>query len=123
MFINATLLLQMVHFGLAYYLLDRFLLHNVVTEIQQEQKNHANLLADIEAKKKKLKDQELHKKTLWDALRTLFIQYTPKNIFIVHKQKELPKKNIQEISVTKKNQEHYIKDLESFLYNKVKNVC
>lgn len=81
MLINLTLLVQACNFYVAYWLIDRILLRQIVSFIHNEHKLAQDLVHNITAAKENIKRLEQEKETQKSALLILFKNKTPENIF------------------------------------------
>ena len=65
MIINATLLVQIVHFGITYLILSRVLLYPGVKMMLREDEAHERVLQDISTLQQRLSDYEAFRKQQW----------------------------------------------------------
>lgn len=76
--INATLFVQIVNFGIAYLLLNRWLLRPGVAIIQKEEDQHSALMKAIQKERDIVLQKEASLLTTWQAFRSFFAQKSPK---------------------------------------------
>ena len=71
MVINLTLVVQMVHFAIAYYVLKIIFLQPAVAAIHKQDDHDAHLRAVLSAQRKKLAEQEEGQRLQWRYLKRL----------------------------------------------------
>lgn len=78
--INFTLVVQVIHFFIAYKLIERLLLRPVAALIQQEDKEHLKLQNLVAFGKERLEQKELDKQKEWRMLQQLFVKARPRAV-------------------------------------------
>ena len=74
---NATLLLQVFHFLVAWWLLDTFLFRQAVLIIQKERAARSKVLGAIDKNKAALIAEQHKQDLLWEQYRKKFGKYAP----------------------------------------------
>lgn len=77
MSINGTLFVQMINFGIAYWMLRKFLFSPVVKNIMHEQAVAASMVASIEQLQEKIKDKEQQAAEYWLDCRDYLLSKSP----------------------------------------------
>ena len=75
--INATFLMQILHFLVMWWILDRFFFRHVVARIQQKESKIANLTKAIAQGQEALRTEQFRHVELWRRYRKKFAQQTP----------------------------------------------
>ncbi len=78
MMINFTLVMQMAHFAVAYYLIDRILIRTVVGTIKHDQHKEDQVQAAIDQEVAQVGILETQKKDLWEKIRLRIKDGAPK---------------------------------------------
>ena len=93
MTLNATLLVQIFHFLIAYLILDRLFLRKAVGIIQQEKAEQDALMQEIQKERDAVAQKHAQKEKAWQGFQQQFAKETPRLIqrprFSEH-QKEMP---------------------------------
>ncbi len=120
MTINATLIIQMVHFIIAYFIIDRLLLRKAVGIIDHERSTQEVLMKEIESERETVAHKEQEKESLWHQFRKRFLLDSPSIIeFPVFQDYE---KTISPLSTFSKEEiKRYAPDLEQIVIKKVTN--
>ncbi len=80
MTLNGTIIVQLINFIIAYFIIDRLLLRKAVALIQQECTEQDNLMKDIQKERDYVSDNEEQKKLEWEQFFQQFKQESPKII-------------------------------------------
>lgn len=75
--VNLTLLVQVVHFGIAYYILDLLLLRIAVRQVQQEEHVLARLQQDISTLSHEIDQKKQEQAQEWQHMQQLLVQQKP----------------------------------------------
>jgi hypothetical protein len=123
-FINATLFIQLIHFFVAWKLIDRVLLHNAVNAVQSERRKEEELFEAIDKEKSMLLVTIKEKNDEWASFRHIFQRHTPIITISSHRPKGyFDTSNVATSQLpddeTKRAFSH---DLETFLYQRIKCV-
>jgi hypothetical protein len=121
MIVNFTLIMQMVHFAFAYYLIDRILMRKVVRTIQHDQHEEEQLQTSIDQELKTITILEAQKKESWQKIRQNIHAHAPKEQGIcMHQAIEplLKEESVLEPTRVKK----YRDELSQFIVQKVSRV-
>jgi len=118
MTLNATVLVQIVNFIIAYYIIDRVFLRKAVAIVLHERTEHATLMKDIELQREKVAEREQTKASRWQLFRKQFQQKSPQfKEPAVQKEIKIPLKT----TVSPADVEWYADHLKSTLIAKVGN--
>lgn len=77
MMINATLIVQMIHFAIAYFVIDRILLRFVVHDIMVDEMREKTLQETMEQSTTRFRYLEKQKQTEWESLQEVFKKRSP----------------------------------------------
>ncbi len=75
--INGTLILQIVHFLIFWFILDFFLLKKFVVFVQNQEKEFVNLTSAIEHERALLQESYAKKSAHWNHYQSLLLKHTP----------------------------------------------
>lgn len=75
--VNATLVVQVVHFLFVWWLLHRFLLKDFVCAIAEQDLEIKNLALSVEHERALLQESYGRKSAQWEYYRLLFVQHSP----------------------------------------------
>lgn len=75
--VNLTLLVQMVHFGIAYYILDLLVLRIAVRQVQQEEQVITRLQQDIQQIGHQIDQKKEGQAHEWQHMQQLLVQQKP----------------------------------------------
>lgn len=75
--VNLTLLVQMVHFGIAYYILDLLVLRIAVRQVQQEEHVITQLQQDIQQLGHEIDRKKEGQVQEWQHMQQLLVQQKP----------------------------------------------
>src|SRR3990170_4839275 len=99
--INATLIVQMINFGIIYFLLDRILFRKVIVIVQDEEYQEQKILEDLHHEQKKLNSIKQTISAQWNESQQEFKKTIKKAI---EKQNTEKKALIEELNDIKRNQ-------------------
>lgn len=120
--INATLVVQIINFFVAYIVIDRFFLRNVVNVIQQENHHHESLAASIELEKNNLLIRQRVKEDAWMNYRQLFSQHIPAIKTPLKTLNLYQDEHRKGLVLTEAEKAKLIATIKNYLYKKVQNV-
>ena len=120
MTINFTLIIQFVHFFIAYLIISKIFLKPAIAVIQEEEKRENQLLSFAESEKLAIKEKEAYKDLLWRKSHKQFDAGKPDleeaaKLFVSWKTPKSLSISKEEITKTKSS-------LVDFVVNKVKHV-
>ena len=75
--LNGTFFVQIIHFGIVYYVLRKFLFRPVVDIIMQERAYEQSLHSSIEQQGKVIERMQLDKHEQWQEYRKVFAEQAP----------------------------------------------
>ncbi|HJZ23840.1 MAG TPA: hypothetical protein VJ201_05255 [Candidatus Babeliales bacterium] len=75
--INATLIVQMINFGIIYFLLDRILFRKVIAIVQDEEYQEQKILEDLHHEQKKLNSIKQTISAQWNESQQEFKKTSP----------------------------------------------
>lgn len=75
--VNATLLVQCVHFLFAWWFLDRFLFRDFVKDINNQENRVKNLALSVDHERALLQEAYSKKSAQWDYYKDLFAKNSP----------------------------------------------
>lgn len=75
--INVTLLIQAVHFAIAYLLIRTFILKPILQVIYQKERAHNDIISLLNRRKEQVTLQEQEKKQQWRNCQKYFALHTP----------------------------------------------
>lgn len=120
MTLNATLFLQIFHFILAYFILDRLLLRKAVDIIQKEQADQEALMNGIQKERDAVAEKQEQKQIDWQRYQNQFMEKIPQPI-IQPKLTLFEKKTVSIPEVSENEINRYAHELKSLLIEKVTN--
>ncbi len=121
MIVNFTLIMQMVHFTVAYYLIDRILMRKVVASIKQDQRKDEQIQAGIDQELVQVSLLEAQKNESWQKIRILIKKNAPKEeTLLVHKSTESMLKI--EPTIESAHIKKYHDEISQFIVQKVSRV-
>ena len=121
MIVNFTLVMQMAHFAVAYYLIDRVLMRTVVGTIEHDQHKEKQVESGIDQELAQVGILEEQKKELWQKIRLRIQKNGPKEQSIsMHKAIEPLVKTENVLEPTQITQ--YRDELSNFIVQKVSRV-
>ncbi len=101
--INFTLVIQVVHFCIAYLLIDRFLLRTVITLVQEDENAIRNAQEKLSKAEAQLQKKESFKESQWYNFCTFFQQTSPTICAPIYREKSI--KGIGTIQMLTRKQE------------------
>lgn len=82
--INLTLIVQMIHFGVAYLILDRVLVRFVMRLVQREEQDVAQVRQQVTATTAELAEQQQEQAHAWRVMQQTLLQQRPRVQAIPH---------------------------------------
>lgn len=122
MMINATLLVQLLNFLIAYTLIDRFLLRRCVAMVEDERHSEEALRNSIALEKTQLLRQEDLKKSMWQQCQSFFAKNIPSIIQAKRPHIKHSQEKYEVILLSQIDEKKHIDMLKNFIYKKVSNV-
>ena len=104
--INFTLVVQAVHFLIAYQLIDRFLLRKVITLVQEDENAINQALEKLSKAEDQLHKKESYKNSQWHTFCIFFQQASPTINTPTYREKSI--KGIETIKTLTKQQEDFL---------------
>lgn len=119
--INFTLVIQIFHFFIAYFLLDRFLIRHVLALIHKNEQEVEKAKKAVDVVEQQIKKKELLKEEQWQLFKTFFTDNAPQ--FKIPLYKEMKTISIKESPSLKPDEEKaMIQELKEFVMRKVSRV-
>ena len=119
MTINLTILIQAIHFFIAYLIISKILLKPAISIIQEDQEERNKLLVFIKAKESEIKSKDFLRKSLWQNSLIQFHSGKP----ILEKLKIAdPWKTPKPLAISPDIVLKIKKDLTAFIVDKVQHV-
>ncbi len=115
---NLTFFVQIIHFIIAYIIIEKFFLRPLLQLINKEKHYYDELINTIHKHQQLLKAKEELKITEWRNIKHFFATIIPKRIaklFPPYKQLEIPPMNEKEMQKT-------VQELKTFLIKRLSNV-
>lgn len=117
MTINLTFFMQMIHFLIAYKIIETFFLRPLLQIINQERKQYDDLVAMIHTQQQLLKAKEELKITQWRTIKQFFATIIPKKtapLFTPYKQIKIP-------AIKHKELKHIAQEITTFLIKRIRD--
>ena len=118
--INFTLVLQSIHFLIAYLIIDRFLLRTVIGLVQQDEDTIMHAQDQLKKAESQLQKKEMFKNTQWNNFCTFFGQASPPIQPPIYKEKDIKGIEIAE-RLTSKQEEALTTTLTDAIISGVSN--
>lgn len=119
--INFTLVIQAIHFFIAYFLLDKFLIGRVLALVRNHEQAIENAKKRVSEAEQEIKNKELIKENLWHSFKNFFIQQSPSPAQLLYKESSIVKtREVPSLDATAK--QGMIKELKEFIVKKVSHV-
>lgn len=118
--INFTFFVQVLHFFIAYQIIEKLFCRPTIQEIEKEKKIYSDLNAQIHVEQQELAKKEAYKQHEWDKSKLFFARSLPR--IIPHHGVEHVKKAVHAAAILPQEEQEYQNQAEQLLIQRLRNV-